>query len=41
MDSVSLGFLSIVAVEVANGAVQSVRFFNNPDRFPVEFPGRR
>lgn len=41
MDSASLGFLSIVAVEVANGAVQSIRFFNNPERFPVEFPSRR
>jgi RNA polymerase sigma-70 factor (ECF subfamily) len=40
MDSASLGFLSIVAVEVANGAVQSIRFFNNPERFPVEFPRR-
>lgn len=41
MDSASLGFLSIVAVEVADGAVQSIRFFNNPERFPVEFPSRR
>jgi len=41
MDSESLGFLSIVAVEVADGAVQSIRFFNNPERFPVEFPSRR
>ncbi|HKO38350.1 MAG TPA: RNA polymerase sigma factor SigJ [Solirubrobacterales bacterium] len=40
MDSASLGFLSIVAVEVADGAVQSIRFFNNPERFPVKFPGR-
>ncbi len=38
MDSASEGFLSIVAVEVAEGAIQSVRFFNNPERFPVEFP---
>lgn len=41
MDSASHGFLSIVAVEVADGAVQSIRFFNNPERFPVEFPSRR
>jgi len=38
MDSASQGFLSIVAVEVAEGAIQSVRFFNNPERFPVELP---
>ena len=38
MDSETTGFLSIVAVEVADGAIQSVRFFNNPERFPVELP---
>jgi RNA polymerase sigma-70 factor, ECF subfamily len=38
MDSESEGFLSIIAVEVADGVVQSIRFFNNPERFPVEFP---
>lgn len=38
MDSAAHGFLSIVAVEVADGAVQSIRFFNNPERFPVQFP---
>ena len=38
MDSASDGFLSIVAVEVADGAVQSVRFFTNPERFPVAPP---
>lgn len=38
MDSANEGFLSIIAVEVAEGAIQSVRFFNNPERFPVEFP---
>jgi len=38
MDSASEGFLSIVAIEVSDGAVQGVRFFNNPERFPVEFP---
>jgi len=38
MDSEADGFLSIVAVEVANGAIQSIRFFNNPERFPVELP---
>jgi RNA polymerase sigma-70 factor (ECF subfamily) len=36
MDSASEGFLSIVAIEVAEGAVQAIRFFNNPERFPVE-----
>ncbi|HST70047.1 MAG TPA: RNA polymerase sigma factor SigJ [Solirubrobacterales bacterium] len=40
MDSATEGFLSIVAVEVADGAVQSIRFFNNPERFPVTFPSR-
>jgi len=38
MDSTSEGFLSIIAIEVGDGAVQGVRFFNNPERFPVEFP---
>jgi RNA polymerase sigma-70 factor (ECF subfamily) len=38
MDSTSEGFLSIVAIEVGDGAVQGVRFFNNPERFPVRFP---
>lgn len=38
MDSESEGFLSIVAVEVADGAIQGIRFFNNPERFPVELP---
>jgi RNA polymerase sigma-70 factor (ECF subfamily) len=38
MDSASEGFLSIVAVEVGDGAVQGLRFFNNPERFPVQFP---
>jgi len=38
MDSAGEGFLSIVAIEIGNGAVQGVRFFNNPERFPVEFP---
>lgn len=38
MDSAAHGFLSIVAIEIAEGAVQTVRFFNNPERFPVEFP---
>jgi RNA polymerase sigma-70 factor (ECF subfamily) len=38
MDSGAEGFLSIVAIEVADGAVQGVRFFNNPERFPVDFP---
>ncbi len=38
MDSAADGFLSIISVEVADGAVRAVRFFNNPERFPVEFP---
>jgi RNA polymerase sigma-70 factor, ECF subfamily len=40
MDSAAEGFLSIVAIEVAEGAVQSLRFFTNPERFPVEPPQR-
>ncbi|HET9591617.1 MAG TPA: RNA polymerase sigma factor SigJ [Solirubrobacterales bacterium] len=40
MDSASEGFLSIIAVEVAEGSIQGLRFFNNPERFPVEFPRR-
>jgi RNA polymerase sigma-70 factor (ECF subfamily) len=39
MDS-HAGFISIVAVEVGEGSVHGVRFFNNPERFPVEFPSR-
>jgi RNA polymerase sigma-70 factor, ECF subfamily len=35
MDSASQGFLSIVSVEIAGGAVRCVRFFNNPERFPA------
>jgi RNA polymerase sigma-70 factor (ECF subfamily) len=38
MDSAADGFLSIVAIEVADDAVQSIRFFTNPERFPVPFP---
>jgi RNA polymerase sigma-70 factor (ECF subfamily) len=38
MDSEADGFLSIVAIEVAEGTVQGIRFFNNPERFPVELP---
>jgi RNA polymerase sigma-70 factor (ECF subfamily) len=38
MDSAADGFLSIIAVEVADEAVQSIRFFTNPERFPVVFP---
>ena len=41
VDSASEGFINIAAIEVADGAVQSLRFFSNPDRFPVEFPQRR
>jgi len=40
MDSASEGFLSIIAVEVADSVVQGLRFFNNPERFPVQFPSR-
>ena len=38
MDSESQGFLSIVAIEIGDGAVQCVRFFNNPERFPAAAP---
>jgi RNA polymerase sigma-70 factor (ECF subfamily) len=38
MDSESHGFLSIVAIEIGDGAIQCLRFFNNPERFPVEAP---
>ena len=38
MDSAAEGFLSIIAIEVADGAVQALRFFTNPERFPVEPP---
>jgi RNA polymerase sigma-70 factor (ECF subfamily) len=38
MDSEAEGFLSIVAVEIGEGSIQCVRFFNNPERFPVEAP---
>jgi RNA polymerase sigma-70 factor (ECF subfamily) len=38
MDSETQGFLSIVAIEIGEGAIQCVRFFNNPERFPVEAP---
>ncbi|HEU4707052.1 MAG TPA: RNA polymerase sigma factor SigJ [Solirubrobacterales bacterium] len=41
MDSASQGFVNVAAIEVADGAVQSLRFFTNPERFPVEFPQRR
>jgi RNA polymerase sigma-70 factor (ECF subfamily) len=38
MDSEADGFLSIVAIEIGDGAIECVRFFNNPERFPVEAP---
>lgn len=38
MDSAADGFLSIIAIEVVDDAVQSIRFFTNPERFPVAFP---
>ncbi|HET7589949.1 MAG TPA: RNA polymerase sigma-70 factor [Solirubrobacterales bacterium] len=34
MESATEGFLSIAAIEVDDGIVQAVRFFNNPERFP-------
>lgn len=40
MDSAADGFLSIVAIEVADDAVQCIRFFTNPERFPVALPGQ-
>jgi RNA polymerase sigma-70 factor (ECF subfamily) len=33
MESASEGFISILAVEIAEGAVRAVRAFNNPERF--------
>jgi RNA polymerase sigma-70 factor (ECF subfamily) len=38
MDSAADGFLSIVAIEAADDFVQNIRFFTNPERFPVAFP---
>jgi RNA polymerase sigma-70 factor, ECF subfamily len=38
MDSASEGFLGIIAVQVTEGAIEAVRIFSNPERFPVEFP---
>lgn len=38
MDSAADGFLSIIAIEVADDAVRCIRFFTNPERFPVAFP---
>ena len=38
MDSAAGGFLTIIAVEVGDGAIQAIRFFTNPERFPVEPP---
>lgn len=40
MESEAEGFLGIITVEVAEGAIQGIRFFVNPERFPVEFPRR-
>ena len=37
MDSPTDGFVSILSVEIADGVVQSLRIFSNPERFPVEF----
>jgi len=33
MDSAADGFVSITAIEIAEGAVQGVRIFSNPERF--------
>jgi RNA polymerase sigma-70 factor, ECF subfamily len=33
MENAAHGFISICAIEIADGAVQAVRFFNNPERF--------
>jgi RNA polymerase sigma-70 factor (ECF subfamily) len=38
MESESKGFLSIISLEIADGRVQAVRAFNNPERFPVTLP---
>jgi RNA polymerase sigma-70 factor (ECF subfamily) len=38
LDSAADGFLGIIAIEVADDLVQSIRFFTNPERFPVAFP---
>jgi RNA polymerase sigma-70 factor, ECF subfamily len=38
MDSAADGFLSIIAIEVAEDAVRCIRLFTNPERFPVAFP---
>ena len=38
MDSAADGFLSIIAVELSDDAVQCIRFFTNPERFPVALP---
>lgn len=38
MESRSEGFVSIISIEIADGLVQAVRTFNNPERFPASFP---
>jgi RNA polymerase sigma-70 factor (ECF subfamily) len=40
MDSRADGFVSIVAIEIAAGAIQAIRFFVNPERFPDRRPLR-
>jgi RNA polymerase sigma-70 factor (ECF subfamily) len=37
MESPSEGFISILSIEVVEGAIQGLRIFSNPERFPVEF----
>jgi RNA polymerase sigma-70 factor (ECF subfamily) len=36
MDSVTQGFVSILAAEIGDGAIQSIRIFSNPQRFPAQ-----
>ncbi len=38
MESAADGFLSIIAIEVAAEGIRAIRFFTNPERFPVAFP---
>ncbi len=39
IDSAVEGFKGLIAAEVAEGAVQTLRLFMNPERFPVSFEG--
>ena len=40
MESAADGFLGIISVEIADAAIQAIRIFLNPERFPVEPPRR-